>query len=935
MPTPPHHLTAWQIWHRLLPIAIHCTLVATAGCKLSSTVIPEEPYGSNSGPARQVFAAGRIFQLGSDSPLAAPEEKPGRVLFQHDFWLDTTEVTQAEFQQLLGWNPSPSGFRGQRNPVVNVSWFDAILFCNARSNKDGLDSVYTYSAVVRDSSGSAQSMEGLTSRFDRQGWRLPSEAEWEFAASAGTERIYPWGAAGDSAQAPECAWFNLNSGSRIHPVASLKPNALQLYDMSGNVMEWVQDWKAPFPTVLVSDYAGPEGPLDVAEIPIKGGSFNYGRSQLRIASRSATYAAFRASRSEFVGFRCARGGYLARRMDRTGRISALPPVSIPMGNLTGMLGTDAAKLVFVNRTNGKGTLSWIDFGESTPTARALPDTEAVFHPEISPDGSWVAWCTAMEGSNQPSRVKARRLRNGDSTIVDLGPGAIPRWWTEGSDTFLIRATSAEDNTSETWGQSETRARKWNGNGQFDGIDHKWSGGSFHDGRSGHFLYSGYRRLRQFDMLSAASKTLFTSPSNGKSNEDTSQVCNVSSAPDGSGKVLFLDFGASTKSVIIGRPYGIHEIAFLADSVGKVLSFFTAPSDRRNWEHLEWSNAPRWATAIAQNSSGANQEIRLLDLETGRSQVLSISDEVWMPKLWIGKQIRRVDSSARFDSAGLWNTPELGVTVDFSHKASRFWRLRDQLDYVLLGSSRVRYGLNPQSIKSGLTLNWGLDGGEFYTAKNVLEDYILPHTPRLKGVVMSIEPGWWFKFTQQAWPAVASTVGYRFDANHGFWKAGIPSGYLEAVAGRKLPIRNFDSLGGDIHPVSQFGWGSTECHPPATEDMDAEPFASNWNDLETSIRSLESRRIHLVLLNFPQNPLYRNVPECMGRYGPSWSTWRILQQRLRSLEAAHPYFHFYDANLDGMHGYPWNFFLDADHLADSGAIRLSTSLDSVLRSLDSR
>ncbi|HNY32419.1 MAG TPA: SUMF1/EgtB/PvdO family nonheme iron enzyme [Fibrobacteria bacterium] len=910
-------------------MVVSLSFLGASSCKLSSTLGAAETPDEGSGPAWHISARGRAFSIGSSSPVAPLEEKAGYIRFQHDYWLDTTEVTQEEYQQLMGGNPTPPKHRMPRNPVVNLSWFDAILFCNARSVRDGLDTVYSYSAVRRDSSGSVQSMEGLISRLDRPGWRLPSEAEWEFAASGGKERVYPWGDAKDSTLAASWAWFQSNSGDKIHAVATLRSNEFHLHDMAGNVMEWVQDWKGPYPKDPVVDFAGPEGPSQVAEVPLKGGSFNYGMEHLRIASRSATYAAFRASRADYVGFRCARGGYLANLLDGTGQATALPPVSIPMGNLARSLGASSAKLVFLNRVDGRGTLSWIDFGESTPTARALPDRDPVFHPEISPDGRWVVWSTSMEGASQPSRIKARKLVVGDTDVVDLGPGVIPRWWVSGTDTLLIRASSGEDDLSDSWASGETRAARWSGTGRLEPVDRKWADGSFHDGRSGQFLYTGYRRLRQVDLRTGAVRTLFTSPSNGKPGEDTSQVCNVSSAPDGSGRVLFLDFGSGAGSKVVGRPYGIHEVAFLADSLGKIVSTFAAPIGRRQWEHLEWSNEPRWATAIAQDMSGSNGEIRLLDLESGQSSVLASSEDLWMPKLWIEGNRLSPDDLEALDSAGLWNTPELGVTVEFSHKAVRFWKLHEQLRYLLLGSSRLRYGLDPESIHAGLALNWGLDGGEFFLAKAILDGYVLPHTPGLRGVVMSLEPGWWFQYRQQGWPGLAATEGFRFDANHDFWKGGIPKGYLKVVDSRKFPERNFDDLGGDIRPTTVWGWGTPNCQPPASEDMEAEPFLSNWNDLEASIHSIESRGIHLVLVNFPQNPKFRDNPGCMGRYGPSWSSWKRLQDRLRKLESEHPYFHFFDANQDGLHGYPSHYFQDQDHLADSGAIRLTASLDSML------
>ena len=104
-------------------------------------------------------------------------------------------------------------------------------------------------------------------------------------------------------------------------------------------------------------------------------------------------------------------------------------------------------------------------------------------------------------------------------------------------------------------------------------------GSYHDGRSGSYLYTGYRRLRQYDLRGGTSRILFTAPSNGKSAGDTSQVCNVSAAPDSSGRAMFLDFGYTGTSSVVGRSYGIHEIAFVSDSTGRVLKTIPSPAHR--------------------------------------------------------------------------------------------------------------------------------------------------------------------------------------------------------------------------------------------------------------------------------------------------------------------------------------------------------------------
>jgi len=109
----------------------------------------EAPPSSSANPAsmtdrtsRQILTSGALFRLGSLDAQAAVEERPGWVRSAHDYWLDTTEVTQGEFESLSSRNPAPLEARSPAKPVVNVTWFDAALFCNARSKRDHFDTVY-------------------------------------------------------------------------------------------------------------------------------------------------------------------------------------------------------------------------------------------------------------------------------------------------------------------------------------------------------------------------------------------------------------------------------------------------------------------------------------------------------------------------------------------------------------------------------------------------------------------------------------------------------------------------------------------------------------------------------------------------------------------------------------------------------------------------
>ncbi|MGB7566362.1 MAG: SUMF1/EgtB/PvdO family nonheme iron enzyme [Chitinivibrionales bacterium] len=180
-----------------------------------------------------------------------------KVTFTHDIYVDTTLVTQTDFKALMGFNPSgnTSGLAGL--PVDQETWYDAVLYCNARSKRDGLDTVYSYTARTL----SGQNTVALTGISDTDkilidGYRLPTNAEQEYLKGAGTTSTYFWGE--DAGQASTYAWYSDNSGGQTHPVAQKKPNSLGLYDITGNCFQWAGDWDS---TYLVKDQIDPRGPM--------------------------------------------------------------------------------------------------------------------------------------------------------------------------------------------------------------------------------------------------------------------------------------------------------------------------------------------------------------------------------------------------------------------------------------------------------------------------------------------------------------------------------------------------------------------------------------------------------------------------------------------------------------------------------------------------
>jgi hypothetical protein len=562
---------------------------------------------------------------------------------------------------------------------------------------------------------------------------------------------------------------------------------------------------------------------------------------------------------------------------------------------------------------------------------------------ISPDGNWVAWCTVMEGSTGTSRIKARRLTKSDSVVLDLGAGTIPRWWVRGTDTFLVRSSTAMDNTNSSWSEGRTTAQRWSGGGLTGSVEVWSSSGSYHDGRSGRYLYTGYRRLRQYDVSGPSSRTLFAFPQNGKNVGDTSQVCNVSVAPDGSGRTMFLDFGYGGTSSVVGRPYGIHEVAFVGDSTGKIVQTFPVASGKSQWDHLEWSNNPQWAVGMALDGN-SYREAHLLDLVTGNTIQIVSGSELWMPQLWVGSQKRLIilgdvdqDSCGAYDKKAdpiLMNLLGDGVLNEFAAKLSNFWDLKDSLEIVFVGSSRVKMGFLPTEFFSEKSFNFGFSGSELYDEDLIIRNYLVPSTPKLKTICIGLMPGWFAAFDGRykgllAWQAIENSYGYLYDKNHQFWLDTLPKGFLETVH------KNRSSLGDFYHPVGEIKvpsgrWSALPDISGADSSVDyqSQGFVQNFARLERLVADLSQKNITVLVVNFPVNPGYK-ATTFAEPYGPAWSVNDSLIHRMEGLEALHHNFKFYDANLKGNHDYQSEEAYDDGHLSYLGAKKLTKRIDSII------
>lgn len=239
-----------------------------------------------------VFLPGGTFAMGSDQ--GEEDERPQHSVSLTAFAMDRTEVTHAMFTQFE--LPNPSKWQDDPSkPVNQVRWRDAKVFCNERSIADGLEVCYD------------ESVSGWPCDFSKNGYRLPTEAEWEYAARGGTKDEFPGG--GESKLA-NYAWFDANSAGSTHPVASRRPNAWGLHGMYGNVSEWCHDvYQADYyATSVANDPTGPISAEADAKRVVRGGSWKATGSMCRVCFRQGkvTGDSDACFASDDCGFRCVR-----------------------------------------------------------------------------------------------------------------------------------------------------------------------------------------------------------------------------------------------------------------------------------------------------------------------------------------------------------------------------------------------------------------------------------------------------------------------------------------------------------------------------------------------------------------------------------------------------------------------------------------------------
>ncbi|HOH97056.1 MAG TPA: SUMF1/EgtB/PvdO family nonheme iron enzyme [Candidatus Cloacimonadota bacterium] len=290
-----------------MKVALIIALIAVAALVSSCWKMDNPLDPNNWSPVQMVLIPGGNFVMGDTWGEGDPNELPTQSVTLNSFYMGKYEVTQGEWQVVMGTNPASKNAKRVNYPVCNVSWYAVLEYCNLRSIAEGLTPVYSISGSTNPADwgnvpviSTSITWDATICNWSANGYRLPTEAEWEYAARGASntpDYIY---SGSDDINA--VAWNSVNSGGTSHPVGTKAPNGLGLYDMSGNLYEWCWDWYGSY---SISPSSIPTGPAIGSHRVGRGGYWYNSAYYCRVANRNE----FSPNRSDnFLGFRLCRAG---------------------------------------------------------------------------------------------------------------------------------------------------------------------------------------------------------------------------------------------------------------------------------------------------------------------------------------------------------------------------------------------------------------------------------------------------------------------------------------------------------------------------------------------------------------------------------------------------------------------------------------------------
>lgn len=866
--------------------------------------------------------------IGSNDKNYKATEKPAmKVVLDYDFYMGSHEVTCGEYAKTAKKSELKTFEKCENDslPIVDVTYYDAVLYANAKSKLEERDTAYTYSKASFDSEGHCTNLEGFAFHANVEGYRLPTEAEWVYAAT--------------QAWNTKNSWNNSNSEYKLHPVCSIGTDSAGFCDMAGNAMEWVNDWLGLFRDTTVTNYAGAPDGGDMGERIVKGGSYSSSAKELNPYSRGDVYTVTSSTRAEYVGFRLAFGSIPDALWMNDDGTSTSNIVTSLVGSeaIKKLIGTFNAKLTF--RNDVSGNIAYLDYSNGTLSVKEITKGINAYHPEISPDGNWIAFSTGYEGINGTSSVYVQSL---DSEIpsepikLNVKSAAIPRWRVlENGDTVIVFVNDVGNNKDEATFKSNSTWQVKFTDGKF-GTPQKLFDGAYHGGISEDqsLAVSGARILR----ARVAKKDVIW--------YDSAQACNVSLSQDGTKRTAFLDFAGKPGKEFIGETYATHQRVFIADSTGKLIQSIKAPSGY-TFDHTEWATNSDKSVIVATltNANGAHTKIAIINPKDNSITEIVEGEELWHPNLWI-KKINSTDLDTAFnlnlDSAGVYynNSDADNYAIQWRYKMEMLWQYKDTANVIVLGSSRALFGVNPLLFDEPFfVLNLANMKNTKYGSKYIFHNYVIPHFKNLKYVFISMDIDRWYHNDTYNffYSKYKNYPGYIYDANHNFWVGNVPQNLFDIT---------FESLGQasyakKLRPTRGFqksrskGW-EQENVPIKRDSMwytnNSTVYYKNYDLLIDIVKEAAEHNITVIGVEFPQSPAFKTTGS-YAQFGLQRSQIPYLFEEINHISKTYPNFIFVDENKMGDHDYSEDMAQDAGHLSTEGAAKMSIRLDSLLRTLE--
>lgn len=923
-----------------------------------------------------IKSSGKSTVLGTNVKSAKASERPEMdVSFDYNFQLGEHEVTCGEFNDLMsGENSLKLECSQDSLPASFVTYYDAVLFANAKSKKEGKDTAYVYSSAEFNKDGHCVLLNGFSFKPEVDAFRLPTEAEWVFAAGLSFNS--------------QNSWNSENSDFKAHPVCQ-KRDKNGFCDLAGNMVEWVNDWLGNFRDTTIKNYMGAPNGGNFDERVIKGGSFRTDPSVINLYARGDVYTVSSASLSDYLGFRLAYGKIEKPVwLDASGdAVASVMTTLSNRKNLSSLLGTSRLKLAF--RNDVTGNLAYVDFSRLAPMVVEIKDSLDVFHPDISPDGKRVAFCTGYEGVSGISAVYVRDLNESGSNLLklDVKSAVIPRWRVlENGDTVIVYVTDAGDNTDGDAFKSTSTWQVKFSNGKFE-TPEKLFNGAYHGGISNDnkLTVSGARRLRA--RIAKAGSTITGNAVDTmwyKNGDKAEQACNAS-LNKSTKRTLFLDFAGEPGKEFVGKTYYTHERLFVADSAGKLLSSVAAPKDY-TFDHSEWVlNDENFAVVTLVNIDGSHQKIALVNVKEGSVMELVEGDELWHPCFWtpIDKTVSGENWSA--DSVGNYFSAENQTYVLLSHKMAMFWSLKDSAELIALGNSHMRSGFDPMHM-SVSSINMSAIPCDMHCIHYLFKNYALNLCPKLKYVFVSLDFDLWFHYDERTDinDNLKDAPGYEYDKNHDYYPAGVDADFVnlvwenasfdaEDLLATKGWFNTNENAGWfDENGVSDLDMDSTwsncllnknfvncmydsdestctsifekkVCEPDSSVSKCLakykvseclSPISRNLSKFKDLISLASKQNIIVIGVVFPVSPFYKSTG-AYSRHGLQRSHAVKIIEELQQMAAENSNFIFMDENKMGDHDYPTSMAFDYDHLNSAGAAQMSARVDSLIKTLKSK